>query len=232
VAPGRCRAPRTGYRHNEVRATAQVGAPHTSLRKRVLRHWLSAFAAAARDKFAACSYRLPAPSGRCLRAPGCTWPSLEPGGTPRRLMNVKSLVVVLTLLLAACSSGHGAASSSPTTSAPSRTTAESGTAPPSRGRREPPISATTGGRTTVRIASSVSPDGRTLIFAVPSCNGGPTARVEETTRAVHILVTSDTSSPKTCLDALEVRLHRLLGARILIDDKTGHQIATRVGIAR
>ena len=143
------------------------------------------------------------------------------------LMKMKPLVVVLTLLLAACSSTHRAASTSPTTSAAARATSEVATPAASPGGLEPPIPATTGNRTTVQIASSFIADGRRLMFVVPTCNGAPTARVEETTRAIHVLVTSDTTSHKTCLDGLAVRLHRPLGARIVIDDKTGHQIVTR-----
>jgi hypothetical protein len=153
-------------------------------------------------------------------------------------MDVKSRVLVLALLLAACSSGHHAASSSPTSDAPTRTTAESGAPLPLPLSRSREPSTTAEGRTTVQIASgsetaiSVGPAGRTLAFAVPSCGGAPAARVEETSAAVHLLVTSDTRSHLLCLDALVVRLHRPLGARIVIDDKTGHQIATRLGYVR
>jgi hypothetical protein len=98
---------------------------------------------------------------------------------------------------------------------------------------ETPTSVPTKDRTTVRIANDdnspivLMPDGRTLVLGVPTCNGAPAARVDETGTTVHLLVTSDANSHLACLDALSVRLKSPLGSRVVIDDETGRQIAVR-----
>lgn len=73
----------------------------------------------------------------------------------------------------------------------------------------------------------VTANGLTLSFAVPTCHGKPTTRVDETATEVHLLVTSDTSSSEHCADTASVTLQTPLGTRKVIDDKNNKQLTTR-----
>jgi hypothetical protein len=94
-------------------------------------------------------------------------------------------------------------------------------------------SGSSGGRRSVRIGTGsldvvgVTADGRTLSFAVPTCRGKPTTRVDETTTEVHLLVTSDTGSSEKCVDTASVTLQKPLGTRKVIDDENGKRLTTR-----
>lgn len=69
-----------------------------------------------------------------------------------------------------------------------------------------------------------------LVLLVDSCNGAPTASVEETDHEVRIRVRA-TSTPlfggTDCLDPLEVRLREPLGDRDVIDLHTGASVTVR-----
>ena len=90
-------------------------------------------------------------------------------------------------------------------------------------------------RTTVAIGDgihhwvSVRAGGRTLVVSTPTCGGHPSVRVNEDSASVHLLATSTLGNPDQCLDGLVVRLKRPVGARVVIDDKTGARLRSRAG---
>lgn len=72
----------------------------------------------------------------------------------------------------------------------------------------------------------VSADDRTLSVSVPSCNGEPSALVDEGADTVTIEVTTDPSSQDDCLDGVTVQLAAPLDGRRVVDGRSGDLLQT------
>ncbi len=86
-----------------------------------------------------------------------------------------------------------------------------------------------GGRQPVGLARTVdvSSDGLTLFVGVSSCNGDPSAEVDQGTDAIRIAVESYVppgDEQDGCADELIVSLDEPLGARRIVDEVTGAEL--------
>ncbi len=88
--------------------------------------------------------------------------------------------------------------------------------------------ADSGGRQPISLADvQLFPDGRTLSVGVNSCNGTPTADVDQGTDEVRI--TAEAYIPggddqESCMDEVTVELAELLGNRRVVDGISGQEL--------
>jgi hypothetical protein len=88
-----------------------------------------------------------------------------------------------------------------------------------------------GGRRAISLADAqLFPDGRTLSIGVNSCNGAPTAEVDQ--RADEVLVTAEAYIPggddqDSCMDEVTVELAEPLGNRSVVDGVSGENLVVR-----
>jgi hypothetical protein len=75
----------------------------------------------------------------------------------------------------------------------------------------------------------VGADERTLLLVVPTCGGDPAITVTESATEVHLRIISTSSSGNKCADDVEAQLRDGLGARTVVDDATGEQLAIEHG---